>query len=316
MQRAAIVSVLILLISAPAFAANCPDDDAACWIEVLKGDSVKDSLQACMALGNLKSELAIDPLILKLAHKDKYLATAAAYGLSKIGQPAVPALVEASTHKSANVRKYAAHTLGQIGGDVFSALSALSRDDDPTVRLRAIKALTLQKDKRAVTPASAGLQDQHRDIRVASAHLLAVLAVPEGVNGLLKYGMSDLSAEVSLESAAALIRIGSPAVGPMVERYEREADFVKTRYLYVFGEIARTDESDAGKRAAKMLFHVIDDPQAGIVPKQAAVTKLGDLGGAEAVKALTALKARAEGKAEYKDLLDITVRTLEKLNKR
>lgn len=320
-MRLPIWSVCLLLVALLVFvsdvaAAECPDGDVDCLIGVLeKGDS-KAALKAAMALGNLGETKAIDPLIHKLSAKDKYMATMAAYALAKIGEPAVPALLEATKDKRASVRKYATHALGQIGGDVYEVLSRLSRDEDPAVRYRAILAMQIQKDERSLSDAVLAMKDRYKKVKLEAVRLMGLLQDPRCIDSLVLHGMTDLSQEVSMESAAVLIRFGDPAVEPLIENFEPRPAFVKTRMIYVLGEIARKNTGEKGEKAKEFLIHVVDTPQKDVVVKQAAIVKLGDVGDEKAIPALQKLLKKIQGKPEYEELVQVTVRTLEKLQKK
>lgn len=296
---------------------TCADDDEACWIKVLKKGKTVEAMKAAMMLGNLQSEKAVAPLIKKLSHKDKYMATTATYALAKIGPAAIPSLVESTKSKKAQVRKYSAHALGQIGGDqVYFALSDLTRDPDPAVRKRALQALNILKEKRAAKDAILALKDQYRDIRIESVRLLGAIKDPRTIGHLVKYGMIDLSPEVSMETAAVLITFGPESVDALVENYPTQDPFVKTRFLYVLGEIARKHKDDKGEAAKKLILRVISDSTESTIAKQAAVSKLGDLGDASVIPALNDLLKISQDKETNAELVSVIVRTIEKLNQK
>ena len=312
--RALVVGLaLTALLATSALAAKCGEQDADCWLTVLKKGQPNDAMRAAMMLGKMKNEAAVPLLIKKLEDKDKYMATAAAYALAQIGKPAIPALIEATKHKKSSVRKYAAHSLGQIGGDNYSVLSELTRDPDAAVRLRAIKALTILEDKRAVADAVIALKDQHIDIRVASIQLLGILRDSRCVESLATYSIIDLNPEVSLEAAAVLISFGDDAIEPLMRKFPNHSDVVQTRILYVLGEIARNPDTKKEKTVKDFMIGVVENKNEHSSVKQAAVTKLGDFGDIDVLPSLVKLKSEIEGKPDYADLLQVTVRTLEKL---
>lgn len=310
-----IVVLLGIVFSAgPAWGA-CSDEDVDCWIGVLEKGALPAAMKAAMALGTIGDPRAVEPLVKKLGHKDMYMATAASYALTKIGDPAVPSLVEAGNHKNAQVRKLAAHALGQIGAQAYDVLSRLSRDTDPAVRLRALRALRTLKDKRAVADGILSMKDQHRGNRIEAIRLLGTLEDPRCIQQLVGYGMVDLSAEVSMETAVLLIRFGSPSVDPLILAFDKQADFVKTRTLYVLGEIARKSSEPKAAAAKAFIFNVVDKPAFSVVVKQAAVTKAADISDPAAIPILQRLLKRIEGKPQYEQLVQVTVRALEKLNR-
>ena len=300
-----------------AFAAPaCPENDVNCWIGVLEKGDLKASLRAAMVLGKLGDPVAVDALIKKLGHKDKYMNTAASFALAKIGAPAMPALVAATKDKRSSVRKLAAHAIGQIGGEAYQVLADLTRDEDPAVRFRAFQALQTLKDKRSVAEGIMGLKDSHRNVRIEAIRLLGLLEDPRCVASLATFGLGDLSPEVSMEAAAALIHIGPESVDPLIAGFERQPDYAKNRTLFVLGELAAKRNGDDSAKANKFLLTVIAQPDIAVSVKQAAVSKLGDIGDPQAIPALQNLLNKTQGKPEFEELIQITVRTLEKLNRK
>lgn len=76
--------------------------------------------------------------------EDWTMREAAAVALSRIGEPAVPALVEALQSPDPNLRQQAADTLARIGpaaSTAVPALTALLDDPDPRVKKSAVRAL-------------------------------------------------------------------------------------------------------------------------------------------------------------------------------
>lgn len=76
--------------------------------------------------------------------EDWTMREAAAVALSRIGEPAVPSLVEALKSPDPNMRQQAADTLARIGPAASSAvpaLTALLDDPDPRVKKSAVRAL-------------------------------------------------------------------------------------------------------------------------------------------------------------------------------
>lgn len=311
-----VFALLILLAPTVSFAADCLEKDEDCWISQLKSGDAKQAMAAAMALADIGTEKSVKPLIIKLSHQDKYMATAARYALVQIGEPAVEDLKKAMESKNNAVRKYASHALAEIGANIYDELSEMTRDQDPTVRYRAFKSLQQLKDKRAVADALIALKDRQRNVKIEAIKLLGMLEDPRCIGTLIRYGMMDLSPEVSLESAAVLIRFGGLSVEPLLEQLQNQPEYVKLRYVYVLGEIARRGEDEMAKKAKMFLIHFVEVPQREVKVKQVAVSKLGDIGDPAAVPALQTLMKRLKGNPEYAELLQVTVRTLEKLTRK
>jgi HEAT repeat protein len=86
-------------------------------------------------LGDLKATEAINTLVEHLDYNDGIVGLSSAHvpaarALVSIGQPAVPALVKALSHRRASVRANAALALGEIGGkQAFQALERASKTE-------------------------------------------------------------------------------------------------------------------------------------------------------------------------------------------
>jgi len=291
-----------------------PEQDVDCWIGVLEKGNLKAALRATMVLGKLGDPKAVDPLIKKLSAKDKYMATAAAYALGKIGKPAVPALVKATKNKNSRVRKFSTHALGQIKGDRYAILAELSRDPDPAVRFRAFRALRIIKDKRSATDAVIGIKDRHKSVKIQALKLLADLNETRVVESVLNYGLTDLSTEVSLEAAALLIKIGPDVVEPIIKKFDSQPDYVKVRYIFILGQLARKEANENTAKANNFIKKVVLHPKMGLKVRIAAVSKLGDINDPTAVPILQTLLKKCQGKEDYSELTETIIRVLEKLN--
>jgi len=98
-------------------------------------------LTAVDVLGRLRATEAIDALVKNIDQTDLGLMMVYTYfgpsvvALTRIGEPAVPALIEALFGKRASVRRAAAYTLGLIGGaDAEKALrKALKKERNKEV---------------------------------------------------------------------------------------------------------------------------------------------------------------------------------------
>lgn len=143
-------------------------------ITALRDEKSHIRRDAAEALGNPGSIKAIKPLMIALADDDRYVREAAAESLGHIGKGAQPSLILGLNHedwrvragsliairvspdmqdfdpiirilpdKSVYVRREAIKTLGRIGDRrIFPYLVEATRDTDPGVRLRAVRAVS------------------------------------------------------------------------------------------------------------------------------------------------------------------------------
>ncbi|MEM7245859.1 MAG: PilT/PilU family type 4a pilus ATPase [Acidobacteriota bacterium] len=123
-------------------------------VVALLADPDRDVRGAALGLLSNFEDPRIAPAVTRLlADEDWWLAINAADLLGRLGQPAagsVPALVQALSRDE--LRWAAVEALGRIGGeDALKALSGLTEDSRPEIRIEAMTGLAASKDPR-VTP--------------------------------------------------------------------------------------------------------------------------------------------------------------------
>ena len=187
--------------SALGFAAADPSPpavDVAALCAALRDRCEPVRLNALYALG--AAGAAAVPHLLPLlteggdyfAHNPVLNVNHVAEALALVGEPAVPALVEALRAPQEHVRASAAYGLGEIGGRAAGAVEALAAvldDAAPAVRFHAISAL--------------GLIGRQRPAVVAG--LLQVLRTDAGEQGLFEPGIS--TGQLQNVAVQALIRL-------------------------------------------------------------------------------------------------------------
>ncbi|MCB9478497.1 MAG: HEAT repeat domain-containing protein [Deltaproteobacteria bacterium] len=282
---------------------TCAEDDAECWIKVLKKNDDKDAMRAAMALGRLQSADAVDPLMDKLASKDQYMATAALQGLIKIGNPAIPALVDGTQSKKAAVRKYSGYALGKIGGGkAVDAIRRLVADPEPEVRQQAARAFGTLGDKSAQINLVELLRDRSRKVRLEAIRSLSTMPSENVAKPLVESGLSDLDHEVSMESAALLLKIGPGSIDPLLESLTDGAPYVRMRSAAVLGEVALKAGEPERKLVRYRLLTVAQNKSEALEVRQGAVVGLGSVGGPEVEKALETIVEETTGKTEFQPL--------------
>ena len=120
-------------------------------------DSLKNSdwivrMQAVRALGRIKDRTSIRQLIPLLQDKVKAVREETSTALAAIGEAALPALQEATTHEEWLVRLHAVEALGKTKSAyaVEPLLTLLFNDHDSAVREDAVRALGEIRDPQAV----------------------------------------------------------------------------------------------------------------------------------------------------------------------
>jgi HEAT repeat protein len=205
-------------------------------LALIKPDSIIDSLindlaakesdvrrSAASALGSLRSEKAVEPLITALS-KDKESAVrwSAANALGVLGsEKAVEPLITAlSKDKESAVRWIAADALGVLGSEkaVDPLISALNSTEESDVRGSAADALGVLGSEKAVDPLISALNSTEESVvRWSAADALGVLGSEKAVDPLISALNSTEESVVRWSAASALGRIGSEkAVDPLI----------------------------------------------------------------------------------------------------
>jgi HEAT repeat protein len=137
---------------------------AGALVSALSSRDPGHRLRAVRALGTLRSERTIQPLLSALDDHDRAVQEAAAAALVSIGIPAVSGLVEMLTSERSSLRRFAALALGGIcdpgtAGALVDAITASQRasgdDSDSCVAAEAaVKALSgmLTKSAASIPP--------------------------------------------------------------------------------------------------------------------------------------------------------------------
>ncbi len=184
-----------------------------------------------------------------------------AEALGKVGQPAIPFLVEALSHHSNEVvRRAAAKTLTLIADPVTipPLLDAFLNDEDQVVRNSSVGALA-RIGEESVSP------------------LLQILASPE----------SDET--IKGHAAWALAFIGSKGKETIYQAYNSDVEEVRTA---VVGAISKIAEEQPEAKAFKLLLQSLSDSSVNVRSEAAAA--LGNLAYVPAIPQLRELLQRQE----------------------
>jgi HEAT repeat protein len=129
-----------------AIGVSAADDALPCLIAATEDIDDSVALQAVAALGELgpPAAPAVPALMSVVWTGDVRRRAIAGVALTRIGDAAVPSLIQSLSHPAAEVRVKVAHLLGQIGPaavEARSALQTLAADKDEAVRNEAAAAL-------------------------------------------------------------------------------------------------------------------------------------------------------------------------------
>ncbi len=207
----------------------------------------------------------------------------AACGTDGPTDPEVARYVRQLSEMDAKARVDAARRLGRLGDvEAVPALRRATEDVRPDVRTEAARALGRLGDPEAIGSLAALLDGREWQQRRAAAEAIGRISDARGVRPLIK-ALGDSSPSVALVAATALVEIGEPSIGPLIELLsERELDEDKLRHAtYALGEIG-------DDRAVEALLEQLAERESRRV-KAAIAEALGRIGSADAVDPLVGL---------------------------
>ena len=204
--------------------------DYKLWTEIKPIPSLVRG-EVALALGKIKGDEVVDPLIKALKDDDR-----------------------------AVVRKNAAWALGEIGGEkvIGPLIRALRKDDVGIVRNEAAVALGNIATKKATGALVKTLKsDKYETARKNAAWALSQIKDEAAVDDLIDVLSDKGKSEEERESEAvieqvmnALVNIGSPSVEPLIGLLDHEQAYVRARAAHCLGQIADTSALEALTKAA------------------------------------------------------------------
>ena len=212
--------------------------------------------EAAAALGDIGDSDAVEPLIAALKNNElSGVRWKAAEALSKIGAPAVDALIGALRHHDDDVRWKAAIALGEIGDPrAIEPLIALLCDEDRFVKGRAAHALGLFGEA-AVDPLIRALREGDGNLRWGAAIALGKIRDTRAVEPLIR-ALADKYENVRAESASSLAAIGKPALEPLLQFLKFSDGSARFEVVRTLGELK---DSDAIQPLIQMLENADDE---------------------------------------------------------
>jgi HEAT repeat protein len=210
-------------------------------IRALHHKDPKIQYDAAEALGEIGDTRAIEPLTAVLTHSElSGVRWKAAEALSKIGTPAVDALVGALQHSDDDVRWKAAIALGETGDPrAIDPLISLLCDEDRFVKSRAAYALGLIGEP-AVEPLICALREGDGNLRWGAAIALGKIRDLRAIDPLI-LALGDKYENVRAESAKSLAAIGKPALKPLVRFLQDSDRSVRIEVVTALGGLKDTD---------------------------------------------------------------------------
>lgn len=210
-------------------------------ISALKSKDPTVQYDAAEALGDLRDPRAVESLADAL--KDDELSGVrwkAAEALSKIGVPAVDALIGALSHEDDDVRWKSAIALGEIGDSkAVGPLITLLRDEDRFVKSRAAQALGMIGDA-AVDPLIHALREGDGNLRWGAAIALGKIRDTRAIIPLI-HALADKYENVRSESATSLAGFGKPALAPLLQFLKFSDGPMRLEVVTALGELKDSD---------------------------------------------------------------------------
>jgi HEAT repeat protein len=197
-------------------------------------------IEAMKQAGNVRG------LIRYLDHNNKDLQWRAADALGSLGEIACEPLLKLLSYHKIHVRIGAIEALSEIKSQqsIDPLINTLTNDEDHEVRWVAALALGEIGDKRAVPFLISSLTDKDRYVRYGSAKALEKLGWSTTTDQeLLAYYL------IGLQDWQALHKMGSLAVGPLIETLREKNPSTRAKIVELLGEMRTEDAKKACETA-------------------------------------------------------------------
>jgi HEAT repeat protein len=190
-------------------------------------DLVEPSKKALIEMG----QEAVPYLVEKLDAQDAREILTLIEVLDKIGEPAVFPLIEALKSDNKDRVKTASRILGDIKDKrAVKPLSDLLDNPDYTVRANACASLGKIGDTTVLNEVMFLLNDSVEVVRKSAAVSLGDLNNPGAIDALIR-ALQDRHFSVRMTAANSLVKLGKPAVGPLLQVLQDKND--DARYLSI-----------------------------------------------------------------------------------
>jgi HEAT repeat protein len=254
---------------------RCRDNVVPALLERLESDEVALSKKAAIALGYLRSPLAITPLIAATANPYRQIHWQAASALSWIGSAeAINALVKLLRHPSIQVQAAVAKALGRASLPAVSPLVEALKHSDDMVKVHAAHSLGQISSPLAVTTLIESLQNGSKSVRLEAAWALGQIKSPLSANSLASL-LTDSDISVQSQAVQALKNIGVPAISPVAKMLNNPSSHTRSVAARTLGQIGMEE-------VVPLLAKLLRDDEYAYVRCDAALA-LGEIGTHDAV---------------------------------
>lgn len=254
---------------------RCRDNVLPALLERLESDEIAISKKAAIALGYLRSPLAISPLIAAAKNPHRQIHWQAAAALSWIGSAeAIGALVKLLRHPSIQVQAASAKALGRASLPAVSPLVEALKHNDDMVKVHAAHSLGQISSPLAVTTLIDALENGSKSVRFEAAWALGQIKSPLSANSLARL-LTDNDISVQSQAVQALKNIGTPAISPVSKMLYNTSSHTRSVAARTLGHIGMEE-------VVPMLAQVLRDDEYAYVRCDAALA-LGEIGSHDAV---------------------------------
>lgn len=243
-------------------------------------------VEAARALGLLADARAEKPLIKAVTSGSWRLRMMAIHALGQVGGVETFSFLTTlyGQSESLNENMAAMEALGmlgvRLGGEhqcrIFDALMRVFVRGDGPQRCAATRALGALRDVRALDPLIQTAIHARGELQCAAVQALGMLANPQAVPPLISI-LTSSEFHVRQDTANALVRIGQPAIGPVLAVLRHPDPEIRRSVIEALGKLR-------AREAVRDLIEQVDDRHVEI--RQAAVNALGMIGDPAAVEAL------------------------------
>jgi len=199
-------------------------------IAQLKDETVRE--QVIGVLCRFDSPKVVDPLIAQL--KDENVREQIIDALVRISAPAVEPLIAQLKDENVCVRIQVINALGRIGAPAVESLIAQLKDEE--VRVLIIGVLGRIGGPKVIEPLIAALNDENEYVRKIVIKDLGRIGDPRSIKPLIAQLKDENVRTLVID---ALVRIGAPAVEPLLTALKDEDCNVREQIMYVLKKIQK-----------------------------------------------------------------------------
>ena len=211
-------------------------------------------IQGLCFLGCQSQEQKIQQFIVQLSDRNHMARARAIYTLSKIGEPAIPALINALDNE--DTRQSAADILSRIGVPAIPALIRSANHADRGTSVSIINAL-IKIGKPAVSSLIGMLN--HEDIWIRNVTVAALTEIGEPSVSELIEALHHQDNLVQINVAVTLGDIGKPALPALIEALDGSTITIRLKIIMALNRINSFKAKSSVMRQIPILIEALND---------------------------------------------------------